>query len=147
MSNSITITPAELKYSEAIKDILLSEKLPTPDIPSDLKNFYVATDNGFVIGCIGLEIYDNYGLLRSMAVKPEYRRMKIASELIKRIESLARQSGLRSIYLLTETTSGYFEKKGFTGTKREEVPTPLQQSSEFSHTCPQSAIAMVKRIQ
>ena len=147
MTNTLSIIPAEARHAESIKAILLNEKLPVADLPSDMKNFFIATDNRFIVGSIGLELYDRYGLLRSLAVKPGYRNMKIAGELINKLEEWARQSGLEAIYLLTETASTYFERKGFTTIKRDEVPPILQQSSEFSHVCPQSATVMVKQIQ
>jgi len=146
MTNTLSIVPAELRYAEAVKEILRNEKLPVEDISPDLNNFFIATDNRMVVGCIGLEVYGKYGFLRSMAVRPEYRKMKIAGELIKKLESHARQLGLRAIYLLTEGAQGYFLNKAFTIVKREEMPDELKQSSEFTQTCPQSAIAMVKNI-
>jgi amino-acid N-acetyltransferase len=147
MTNTLSIVPAEARYAGAIKEILSNEKLPVSDLPADLKNFFVATDNGRIVGSIGLEVYGKYGLLRSLAVKPEYRNMKIARELMNKLEENARQSGLKAIYLLTEKASVYFEQKGFKIIQRNEAPADLQQSSEFTHTCPQSAIAMVKNIQ
>lgn len=147
MVNTLSIVPAEARYGEAVKEILRNEKLPVEDISPDLTNFFVATDNRMVVGCIGLEVYGSYGFLRSMAVRPAYRKMKIAGELIKKLESRARQLGLKAIYLLTEDAQGYFMNKAFTIVKREEMPDVLKQSSEFTHTCPQSAIVMVKSIQ
>ncbi|HSU29131.1 MAG TPA: arsenic resistance N-acetyltransferase ArsN2 [Chitinophagaceae bacterium] len=147
MTNTLLVLPAESKYSEAIREILRNEKLPVEDISPDLENFFMATDNGIIVGCIGLETYGRYGFLRSLAIRPEYRKMKIAGELIKKLEMQAKQSGLLAIYLLTEAAEGYFVKKGFTIINREEMPNTLQQSSEFTHTCPQSAIAMMKNIQ
>lgn len=146
MSNTLLIVPAEARHGEAVKEMLRNEKLPVSDLPADLKNFYIATDNGSVIGSIGLETYDEFGFLRSLVVKPEYRTRKIAGELVKKLEEHAQQAGLGAIYLLTETASAYFQQKGFTIIKRDEMPSVLQQSSEFTHTCPQSAIAMFKPI-
>jgi amino-acid N-acetyltransferase len=48
--------------------------------------------------------------------------------------------------LLTETAPGYFETKGYQQITRADVPEEVQQSSEFSHVCPQSAIVMKKII-
>lgn len=147
MANTLSIIPAETRYAAAIKELLSGEKLPVDDISSDLKNFFIATDNGFIVGSIGIEMYGQYGLLRSLTVKPEYRNMKIASELVNKLEDHARLSGLEAIFLLTETASTYFERKGYKIINRDEVPAPIQKSSEFSHVCPQSAIVMVKNIQ
>jgi amino-acid N-acetyltransferase len=146
MINTLSIVPAEARYAEALKELLSSEKLPVEDLPGDLQNFLIATDNGFVIGCIGLELYDRYGLLRSLVLKPEYRGMNMAGELVKKLELMAKDLGLSALYLLTETASGFFGKKGYTVIQRNEVPEEIKVSSEFSHVCPASAIVMQKTI-
>ena len=75
MPNQIDIIPFHSKYRAALISLLQSERLPVEDLPQDLSGFFMATDNGFIVGAIGLEIYDRSGLLRSLVVKPEYRKM------------------------------------------------------------------------
>ncbi len=133
-------------YRQSIVAVLEAEKLPVDDLPETLDNFLVATEDGQVIGVIGLETYDVYGLLRSLAVMPEYRNRGVAGKLIEHLESLAASGGLKVLYLLTETAPGYFERKGFQKITRYEVPDEVKRSSEFSHVCPVSAIAMKKSI-
>jgi len=146
MRNQIDITPFNLKYREALISLLQSEGLPVDDLPQDLPNFFMVTDNSFIVGAIGLEIYDRSGLLRSLVVKPEYRKMKIAKSLVGELERQARNEGLTSIYLLTETARDYFSKIGFEETNRDEAPASLKQSTEFSHVCPSTAIFMKKKV-
>jgi amino-acid N-acetyltransferase len=146
MPNQIDITQFKLKYREALISLLQSEGLPVEDLPKDLSNFYMATDNGFIVGAIGLEIYDRSGLLRSLVVKPEYRKMKIATSMVDELQKQARILGLKEIYLLTETATNYFSKIGFEETSRDEAPVALKQSTEFSHVCPSTAIFMKKKI-
>jgi amino-acid N-acetyltransferase len=55
----------------------------------------------------------------------------------------AKEKKLKAIYLLTETAKGFFEKKGFKEIKREDVPSEVKASSEFSSVCPVSATVMV----
>ena len=133
-------------YREYIVTLLLSEKLPADDLPEILENFLVATQDDELIGVIGLEIYGNYGLLRSLAVKPAFRSQNIAGKLIRQVETLAASKGLKAIFLLTETAPDYFARKGYERITRNDVPDEVQQSSEFSHVCPQSAIVMKKDI-
>lgn len=146
MRNQIDITPFNLKYRGALISLLQSEGLPVQDLPQDLSNFYMATDNGSIVGAIGLEIYDRSGLLRSLVVKPEYRKMKIAGSLVNELQKQAKSFGLKEIYLLTETAGNYFSKIGFEETSRDEAPAVLKQSTEFSHVCPGTAIFMKKKI-
>lgn len=133
-------------HRNAIIALLSAEKLPTADLPETLDNFIAAIADAEVIGVAGLEVYGSFGLLRSVAVRSDFRSQGIAAKLLRRIDALASLKGLTEIYLLTETASDYFERKSFRRIDRNEVPEELQQSSEFSHVCPQSAIAMKKII-
>lgn len=146
MRNQINITPFNLEYKAALISLLQSEGLPVEDLPQDLSNFYMATDDGFFVGAIGLEIYDRSGLLRSLVVKPEYRKMKIAASLINELEKQARTKRLQEIYPLTETAQHYFSRTGFSNASRDEAPAALKQSPECSHTCPSTAFLMRKII-
>src|SRR5688572_26022219 len=103
MQNQIVIKIATFGNRPAIVDLLQNESLPVEDLPYELSRFYIATDNGYVVGAIGLEIYQQVGLLRSLVVKPEYRKMKIAAMLVDEVERLSKNLGLESIYLLTQT--------------------------------------------
>ena len=146
MRNQIDIIPFNSEYRAALISLLQSERLPVEDLPQDLSNFYMAIDNGSIVGAIGLEIYDRSGLLRSLVVKPEYRKMKIATSLVDELEKQARTFGINEIYLLTETARNYFSKIGFEETGRDEAPASLKKSSEFSHVCPSTAIFMRKKV-
>ena len=134
------------KYRESIIALLSAEKLPIADLPGQLENFAVTKQGEEITGVIGLEIYGDYGLLRSLAVNNNFRNQGIANDLLLHIEQLAAAKSLKTIYLLTETAPGYFTRKGYQKINRENVPLPVQQSSEFSHVCPQSAIVMLKPI-
>ena len=136
-----------INYREDIIALLSSEKLPTSDLTGTLKNFLSVIENDELVGVVGLETYGSYGLLRSLAVQPGSRNQNIAGKLMAQIEKLATAEGLNSIFLLTETAPDYFSRKGYKVIARNEVPIEVQQSSEFSHMCPQSAIAMKKDLQ
>ena len=134
------------KYRESIIALLTAEKLPTADLPQTLENFVVTLQSEDLTGVAGLEIYGNYGLLRSLAVNNNFRNQGIAAELLLHAEQIAAAKSLKIIYLLTETATDYFSRKGYQKIMRADVPAEVQQSSEFSHVCPQSAIVMQKRI-
>ena len=142
--NHATITKAIAAQRQSIIQLLQAEKLPVDDLPASLDNFFVATDNNNVIAAIGVELYGDCGLLRSMVVDRDYRSKYIASQLVQELESHAKTNGVNCMYLLTETASQYFERKGYQRIARDQVPEPLKASSEFSHVCPVSAIVMKK---
>jgi amino-acid N-acetyltransferase len=143
--NFMNITEAKSRKEDVIK-LLSAAKLPVEDLPVGLNNFIVAIENDRVIGVAGLELYGSYGLLRSVAVDPQQRSKGIAAGLLTRIEEIAIGLNLEGIYLLTETAADYFNKKGYEHIARMDIPEEVKASSEFSHVCPQSAIAMKKSI-
>ena len=136
-----------INYREDIIVLLSAEKLPTSDLPATLENFLVMIVNERPIGVIGLETYGKYGLLRSLAVHPDLRNQNHAGKFATQIENLATAKGLKANFLLTETAPDYFSHKGYHIITRAEMPVEIQQSSEFSHVCPQSAIAMKKDLE
>ena len=142
--NQTKITKAKEQQRDTIISLLQTEKLPVEDLPTSLDNFFVALEGDNIIGSIGLEQYDNCGLLRSMVVNKEFRGKNIASGLVQALEREAIKLGIDCIYLLTETAPGYFERKGYKRVSRDEVPKSIQTSSEFSSVCPVSAIVMKK---
>ena len=142
---NIELKPAEL-YRDNVIELLTTEKLPTSDLPGMLNNFFVAVDDHEVTGVAGLEVYGNYGLLRSLAVNQNSRGRGIAANLLDKIESLASNKGLEAIYLLTETAKDYFEGKGYEHIARMDIPDAVKASSEFTHVCPESATAMQKSL-
>ena len=133
-------------HRQSVITLLSAENLPTDDLPQTLENFLACLNDGIVTSVVGVEIYGNYGLLRSLVVKPALRSIGIADKLIKQLEIRANSKALKAIYLLTETAPDYFAGKGYEKINRNDVPAEIQQSSEFSHVCPQSAILMKKEL-
>jgi len=146
MNSQYKITKATNQQRKLIIPLLVAEGLPVEDLPKSLDNFLVSLEGNNIIGVVGLERYENYGLLRSLVIDKNHRNKNIASALVKELESMAASLGIDSIYLLTETAPRYFEGKGYQKIERTEVPKPVQSSSEFSSVCPVSAIVMKKSI-
>ena len=142
---NMEIKPAEL-YRSNVVELLNVHKLPTADLPGVLQNFFVAVGDGMVTGVAGLEVYGNYGLLRSLAVNINLQNRGIGTLLLDKIEALAAAKGLEAIYLLTETAKDYFENKGYEHIARMDLPEEVKASSEFTHVCPESATAMQKSL-
>lgn len=145
-THQTAITRAINDQRPAIIRLLQAAQLPVDDLPAAIDNFFVAVNDQQVVGTIGLEPYGDGGLLRSMAVSEAHRNKNIASGLMQRLEDYAGSTGIRTIYLLTETAAPYFERKGYQQITRDEVPEPFRASSEFSHVCPVSATVMKKQI-
>jgi amino-acid N-acetyltransferase len=126
--------------------LLQSQKLPSDDLPASLNGFFTVFEEGLLVGLIGMDRYGSFALLRSMVVHPAYRNRQIAEKLVAMLEEKAIISGLKAMYLLTETAENYFAKKGYEIVERKLVPQDLLKSTEFSHVCPVSAIVMKKQL-
>ncbi len=142
----IKIRPAITNDSDAVFALLQKSNLPVVDIDKSLPNFFVAVVKNEIVGVIGLEKYDHFGLLRSMATSASHRNHGIASKLVDTLFQHAKAIGLTEMYLLTETAKDYFTKKEFITIQRNEVPDAIKESAEFSHICPASATVMNKSI-
>jgi len=147
MQEMTLVQPASIQQRQSIVQLLQSLQLPVNDLPDSLDSFVVAEKDGAIIGVAGLELYGQFGLLRSVAVNPQHRNKQLGKKLVAAIEQKASSLKLSQLILLTETAEPYFEKLGYKQLQRNDVPGPVKQSSEFSHVCPVSAVVMQKQIQ
>lgn len=138
----ITYRRAEPQDRASIEGLLTAAGLPTAGVAEQLRGFEVAHDAGRTVGTAGLEEYGRVGLLRSVAVDPEYRGRGVARELVERTLKRAAAAGIRNVYLLTTTAGSYFRKFGFEAIAREEVSPDVRASEEFGEACCDTAQAM-----
>ena len=128
----------------AIADVLRQADLANEDINSHLAHLLVCEVEGKIVGTIGLEAYDQSGLLRSAAVVPSFRNRRIGEMLVSHLEDHARRLGIRQLVLLTTSADRYFRKLGFVRVAREEVVGEILSSNQFRGACPSSATVMRK---
>lgn len=140
--SEITITPASAEDVEAIKQLLLESALPVAGVDDHWKTFIVARDGEAMVGCGGAEAYQFAALIRSIAVKPEYRSHGIGRRLVRQLLDRLASRGLREFYLLTTTAEDYFKRRGFKTIDRDEVHPQLLSSREFQDACPSTATCM-----
>jgi amino-acid N-acetyltransferase len=137
-------TPRDL---DAIKGVLEACQLPHKDItPEHLAHFLVLRRKGDLVGTVGLEKCDSYGLLRSLVVVDSHRGRGLGNKLTSEIEKYARSCGVQALYLLTTTAAPFFTKRGYRVIERGDAPIPIQSTQEFISICPASAVCMLKRI-
>ena len=129
-----------------IPKLLSQAGLPTKDLTLDkLKTFLVARqEEGSLIGAIGVELYGDVGLLRSLVVHPSHRGKGIGKSLTHELESLAKQKGVKTLYLLTTTTADFFTHLGYRMIQRARVPGSIAGTEEFRNICPVSAVCLFK---
>jgi amino-acid N-acetyltransferase len=128
---------------EAFRSLLKASNLPADDLNFNKDLLVGYFEGNILVGTGGLEVYGDYGLLRSLSVKLGIRGKSVGTNITEYLIDEAKRRKLKAIFLLTETARGFFIKRGFTDVPRDSVPDPLKASSEFSHVCPTSATAMV----
>lgn len=121
------------------------EFLPSADITErSLEHFLVFRDELGVAGAVGLEVYGETALLRSLVVSRDCSGLGIGKRLLAAAEELARDLHVSSIYLLTTNQTRYFEQRTFRQVPREEAPAAIQATSEFSSLCTSTSALLVK---
>jgi amino-acid N-acetyltransferase len=138
----ITISPATAADVDAIKALLTANDLPVAGVDDHWKTFLVARDGDSIVACGGAEAYQFAALIRSVAVKPEYRKTGLGRRIVRQLLDRLASRGLREFYLLTTTAEEYFRKRGFKTIDRDEVHPQLLSSREFQDACPSSAVCM-----
>ena len=146
MEEEIRYAPAAKSDARAIHLLLEESGLPGKDIFRHLDHFILARNSEKIVGCIGLEIYEEIGFVRSLAVQTAFRNQGIADTLYRECEKQAAFLGIRDLYLLTITAEAFFTKRGWTRIDRGDAPEVIRRTEEFKGLCPASAIPMRKRI-
>ena len=128
----------------SMRQLLTLVSLPLASLEAQFPDaFVVCRGGGGIVGMAGLERHGSAGLLRSVAVLPSQRGTGVGRQLVHNRLQHARELGLRDVFLLTTTASGYFSRFGFTLTERASAPALLLESPEFAGVCPSSAACFV----
>ena len=131
---------------KSFRDVVEKAGLPFRDLDYQNQILISYFVNGEAVGTGGLEIMNQYGLLRSIAVSNPFRNKEIGKLITHDILDNARNSNLEAVYLLTETAQAYFQKLGFEIIEREMVPAEIKSTTEFAQVCPALATCMVLKL-
>jgi amino-acid N-acetyltransferase len=132
----------------AVKNLLSASGLPIADISAPhLHHFFGFASGGELLGIVGLELYGEVALLRSLAVAAERRGSGLGSQLVEHAERYARDREVKSLYLLTTTAEAFFLRRGYTRVPREKAPEAIRNTKEFGGICPLSSAFMVKHLE
>jgi len=146
MSDSIEITAFRAEDAVAISELLVANELPPDGMDALRDATVVARMSERIVGCAALELYDNAALLRSVAVHADVRDRGLGRRLLHEMLSRARAAGVRDLYLLTLTAERWFPRFGFEAIPRDQAPTAIRQSDEFTTLCPDTAVLMRLRL-
>lgn len=127
-------------------DLLNENALPTTDLPKQQVRLFGITENNKLSGCVGIEVFGEYALLRSLASSSSSRGKGLGKLLTKKVEAIAKEEGVKKLFLLTETAENFFKRINYSAIERASVPDVIKQTTEFSELCPSTAVAMQKTL-
>ena len=145
-----TLRPARPEDRVAAEALLTELDLPLAGLEACFSTSWVAVEDGApggggtgdLVGLAGVELYPDGALLRSVAVRRDWRGTGLGRSLVTRALETARAAGVRDVYLLTSTAERWFPRLGFARIERDAVPPGVRQSVEFREVCPASAVVM-----
>ena len=130
-----------------VKRLLKASQLNSSDLtPEHLRHFFGLGTKEEPEGVVGLELFGAVALLRSLAVVSACRGAGLGSKLLAYAEDYARNLGIKSLYLLTNTAESFFKHRGYKCTGRDDAPLAIRETKEFSEICPVSSAFMVKHL-
>lgn len=140
------IRSASKRDFTTIIKLLDSNDLVTSDVRGENILFYIYEIEATVVACIGLEVFGENGLLRSLCTDKNYRGRGIGGELVEALFLKAKEKSITNLYLLTETAEVFFQKKGFNPILKENANPDILESRQFADLCPDSAVCMKKKL-
>ncbi|MCR4441995.1 MAG: arsenite methyltransferase [Peptococcaceae bacterium] len=136
------IRPASGEDFDDVCSLLADAGLTAAGIDRENISNYLVGDITGIAGVIGLERAGDAALLRSLAVRPEWRKAGLGAALVEEALRKAKEAGCREVYLLTATAGRYMERWGFAGTTLADAPTKLLEGSALSTACPATSLCM-----
>jgi amino-acid N-acetyltransferase len=141
-----SIGPATGGDLDGIKRLLIGSLLPSRDVGGAHQRFVVARENGRLIGCAGLQVAGEAGLVRSMTVHWTRRNAGLGSRLHERLLFEAVLAGVRTLFVVTTTAEDFFTGHGFRKVLADAVPDELQASEEFTVFVPGGSTVMSRSV-
>ena len=118
-----------------VLELLDLVNLTTEGVSDNLDHFFVVKENGTIVGCAGVEVYEKIGLLRSLAIHPDHQKSGLGTELTEKLLTYAEDMGIQELYLLTSTARKFFEKFEFKLLAKDDLKPIIKRSPNFSHSC------------
>jgi amino-acid N-acetyltransferase len=136
------IQRARAEEADDVLRLVEANRLTTEGLLDHLATILVARLDQRIVGTAALELHADGALLRSVAVSVDVRRCGLGTGLIQSALRMAKDLGVADVYLLTFTAEHYFHRFGFRSLDRDEVPSSVRESVQFTHACPSNAVVM-----
>lgn len=130
-----------------IKELLVAGNLVPAELERTNLFFFLRKDGcGVLQGVVGVELYPDIALLRSLVVHEQWRRRGIARNLLAEATEFIRQAGIDEVFLLTETVEEMMVRYGFSYLEGREIPEALLASPFLDGRCSCSCRMMRKSL-
>lgn len=131
----------------AATQLLDAAQLPSEDLTAaHCEHFFFAGSPTEPTGLVGLELFGNVALLRSLVVAPDRRGTGEGAALLRHAEDHARAQGIGTLYLLTTTAESFFARHGYQRAPRDSAPAAIRATREFAGICPASSAFMMRQL-
>lgn len=127
---------------DAVCGLLAAVDLPTEGVKENIDAFVVYEVASVILAAGGLERHGKVALLRSVVVDESLRGKGIGTLICDCLERVARDKGVQTIYLLTESAASFFDTRRYEAIDRSEAPNEIRETEEFTRLCPASAVLM-----
>jgi amino-acid N-acetyltransferase len=117
-----------LELIEPLEEEGVLVKRSREKIEIDIDDYIVLVRDGSVIACAALHQYaeEKVAEIACLVVHPDYRKQEKGDVLYELIETLAKQAGIKTLFLLTTQTLHWFIEKGYSEATLEDIPVEKQ---------------------
>lgn len=138
----VLIRPAGRSELEGVRELLKLRGLAHEGFEKRLSHLLVAQSGGDLAGCVGLEDHGGIGLVRVLAVHPDYEEEGIDRQLIEQIIDYARLSNMRELYAFADALHPYLEELGFRRIDPDQLPPRIRELPDFDQLCSEGSIPL-----
>lgn len=124
-----------------IKRLLRDAGVNEKGVEESVQHFFVVEemdeqDTGIsqLVGAVGMEVHEPYGLLRSFVLQRATWNPKIGLQLIEILLSYALKCKLSKVYMLAGECNTFFEQIGFTPVEKDQLPKEIQSSTHMQRS-------------
>ncbi len=98
-------------------------------LESEIDHYIVEDRDGMIVGCAALHFFATEKCLElaCVAVHPRYRGRGRGDRILAHALTLARESGMRQVFVLTTQTAHWFVERGFRAATVDELPVTRRQ--------------------
>ncbi|MBU6459363.1 MAG: amino-acid N-acetyltransferase [Proteobacteria bacterium] len=102
----------------------------TPEqVEQDIRHFTVVEHDGLLIGCAAFYPFlkESFAEMACLAVHPHYRAGQWGELLLDHVISLAKEQGIKNLFVLTTRTAHWFIEHGFVESEVSRLPKSRQE--------------------